>query len=106
MEFPLAEINEFLEDNELGFQLTADLPDPAAKGYRISYGYYWGYYPYVEIDVEGDAVDAMLAVLDPIVTAAGYAFDDDDGVYYNDNYDMVQVDYDEAADVTFVIFMV
>ena len=106
MEFPLAEINEFLEDNELGFQLTADLPDPAAKGYRISYGYYWGYYPYVEIDVEGDAVDAMLAVLDPIVTAAGYAFDDDDGVYYNDYYDMVQVDYDEAADVTFVIFMV
>ena len=104
MEFPLDEINDWLDEYMLGFELTEALPDPAGKGYKITYGtYLW--FPYVEIDVQGDAVEAMLAVLDPIVTAAGYEFDEEEGVYYNDYEDMVQVSYDADADVTFVIFM-
>lgn len=105
MEFPLDEINEWLADQQLGFQLTEALPDPAGEGYTITYGYYYGYYPYVEIDVSGNAVEAMIAVLDPIITAAGYEYDDEYGAYYNDYYDMVSVAYDADEDVTYVIFM-
>ena len=102
-EFPLDDVNAFLTTYGLGFQLTEALPDPAGEGYVVTTGMD-GSYPYMEIDVSGNAVDAILDVLEPIILAAGYEYYSSYNQYYNAADDMVMVAYDATEDYTYVIF--
>ena len=70
-EFPLAELNAFLAQYELGFTLTDPIPDAAGAGYAMESDVAQGYHYFV-IMVSGDQSAAIQAILEPIVTAAGY----------------------------------
>ena len=51
----------------------------------------------------GDHEAELTAILDPILTAAGFEYYSSYGQYYNDNYSMVSVFYENG--VTSAIFM-
>ena len=98
-EFPLAELNAFLAQYELGFQLTEAIPDFGGEGYFYGSGVIASGYHYFYIDIAGDHVAEVKAFLEPIVTAAGYAWDDEYGCFTNAAYHEVQVymnDYGET----------
>ena len=99
-EFPLDEINSFLNGYELGFSFTAEdaWEDPSGKGYSISYDND-GTYDIMMISISGNYVEEVLAIIDPIITAetAGYeCYDSTEGqayYYYNGDYHEVWVYY-------------
>ena len=54
--------------------------------------------------VPGDQAAAWDAILEPIVTATGYAYDDDWAAYVNDDEHIVRIAYDSSEGYTFVTF--
>lgn len=70
-EFPLADANAFLSSKAFGFSLESAIPDAAEAGYIISNAISGGY-EYWQAEVKGNQVEAINAILQPIVEAAGY----------------------------------
>ena len=102
-EFPLAEVNAFLTTYGLGFQLTTGLPDASGEGFGYSTFVDSGYHG-MAVTAPGDQAAAWDAILEPIVTATGYAYDDDWGAYVNDDEHIVRIAYDSSEGYTFVTF--
>lgn len=105
--FPANELAEFISTYELGLTVTS-LPDPAGNGFIIQSGTSSGYH-YFSLTVAGNALSEMLEALDPILTAAGYALDNDystDTVKYyeNEDYHAVDIRYIASTDTTRVSF--
>ena len=70
-EFPLDEVNAFLTTYGLGFTLAEALPDAAGAGFSVQTGSAGGY-AYFAVLFSGDQADALTAILEPIILAAGY----------------------------------
>lgn len=105
-EFPMNDINEFLAAYGLGFAFEEALPDPAGAGYVLTFDYYYDIVPYADIYLSGNCVEAVEAAMLPLLTAAGFAYDDDEEAYLNSNYDTVGFFYDSDYNVTVVDIMV
>lgn len=90
--FPFAEVNAFLEEYGLGFELSSTLQFPGtsftASPVSVSGGYH-----YIMVEIEGDVVSGVDDVLGPIVTAAGYQlYSEAEYIdYYNSAYHEVQI---------------
>lgn len=107
-EFPLTELNTFLETYNLGFQLTTALPDAAGFGYLCQQTTMYGYNVFI-ITVMGNQLDAYNEALVPLLTAAGYTLDDDysdenNYCYLNDDWAEVDIQYSAAAGATRIVF--
>ena len=97
--FPLAKVNAFCAEIGMGFSFTeeqaAAFVDPSGNGYTITQSENGGY-KYMVVSVEGDAFDAWEAVLVPVITAAGYAPNDDYGYYNASNDHVARIEYKEG----------
>ncbi|MCR5505890.1 MAG: hypothetical protein K6F07_02745 [Bacilli bacterium] len=101
--FPLAELNEFLQTYELGFQLTEGFADAANKGF-LTLDLLSGSYHGFQISVEGNQTEAIDAFLNPILTAAEYSYSSSSGYYYNVDDHQVSIGYNESMNITYVNF--
>lgn len=104
-EFPLAELNAFLTENELGFTLESALPTAEGEGYFYKIGEDSGY-PFFEITLVGDQFDAVLEALQPGITAGAYeVYRQGEGyvIYTNEDVHEIDVVVDEDGNtvVTF-----
>ena len=89
-EVPLADVNEFLEYYEFGFELTAAMFEGKdIQLFELAYGEDYYGYPNVSLSFAGDFEDAFIEILEPIVTAQG--FDGSDGYYSNSSYSAVSI---------------
>ena len=106
-EFPLAEVNAFLAQYGLGFTLTEPLPDAAGAGFAMDSDVASGYH-YLYVLFSGDQADALTAILEPIILAAGYTQKTDSSTgmpyYANDVDHQVSIRYYAANDATEVLF--
>ncbi|MBQ2070499.1 MAG: hypothetical protein II467_06180, partial [Bacilli bacterium] len=105
--FPADDLATFLTEYELGFEVTS-LPDPAEKGYLVESGVEEIYH-YFSLTVEGNALDEMLEVLVPVLTAAGYELDEGHSdethkTYLNEEYHEIDIGYYASTDTTRVMF--
>ena len=104
-EFPLAEVNAFLTQYDLGFTLAEALPDAAGAGFAVESDVASGYHYYAVL-FSGDQADALTAILEPIVLAAGYTLKQgQNGPYYANAVDhQVSVGYYASENITQVLF--
>ena len=106
-EFPLAEVNAFLTQYGLGFTLAEAIPDAAGAGYAMESDVASGYH-YLLVIVSGDQAAAITAILDPIVTAAGYEEKTDSSTgmpyYANDVDHQVSIRYYASNNTTEILF--
>ena len=104
--FPLQFVNNYL--NALpayGFTLSkanGDAFSALASNFVSYLTYDSNDFPMYVVGFEGDISDQVIAVIEPIITEAGYEYDSDDGAYYNDYYYGVGVTVDEGY--TFLVF--
>ena len=100
-EVPLADVNEFLEYYEFGFELTAAMFEGKdIQLFELAYGEDYYGYPNVSLSFAGDFEDAFIEILEPIVTAQG--FDGSDGYYSNSSYSAVSIS--ESNGITTLLF--
>ena len=106
-EFPLAEVNAFLTQYGLGFTLAEAIPDAAGAGYAMESDVASGYH-YLLVIVSGDQAAAITAILDPIVTAAGYEEKTDSSTgmpyYANDVDHQVSIRFYSDSNTTEILF--
>ena len=106
-EFPLAEVNAFLAQYNLGFTLSEPLPDAAGVGYSMKSDVASGYHYFLVI-VSGDQSAAITAILEPIILAAGYEekTDSDTGepFYSNAANHQVSIRYYSDSNTTEILF--
>lgn len=106
-EFPLAEVNAFLAQYNLGFTLAEPLPDAAGVGYSMQSDVASGYH-YLLVIVSGNQSAAITAILEPILLAAGYTkkTDSDTGepFYSNAAEHQVSANYNSSNDTTEILF--
>ena len=104
-EFPLAELNAFLTQYDLGFTLTDPIPDAAGAGYSMESDVASGYHYFV-IYMSGDQSAAIQAILEPIVLAAGYtAKNGSTGPYWANAVDhQVSANYNANNNTTEILF--
>ena len=104
-EFPLAELNAFLTQYDLGFTLAEAIPDAAGAGYAMESDVASGYHYFV-IYVSGDQSAAIQAILEPIVLAAGYtAKSGSSGPYWANAVDhQVSANYNANNNTTEILF--
>ena len=107
-EFPYTDLNAFLAEYELGFTIESSIVFPGSP-YTIYTGTdsLLGVYHYYTFEVEGDYLDDMNSILEPIITAVGYSLnteDSDETSYYysNEAEHEVQIEaYNGKTSVTF-----
>jgi hypothetical protein len=104
-EFPLAELNAFLTQYDLGFTLAEPLPDAAGAGFAMESDVASGYHYFLVI-VSGDQSAAITAILEPIVLAAGYTLKQgQSGPYYANAVDhQVSANYYSDSNTTEILF--
>ena len=104
--FPLDELNEFLEEYDLGLEFTAGFVDASGDGFtygRIFDDPYHGF----RIVVTGNQVSAITTALSPTILAGGYTqfkTTETDNRYRNTDYHEIYITYDSGTDTTFVVF--
>lgn len=103
--FPVDKVNAFLTEYELAFSLTASMFEGlSVTEYRLASGEdYYGYH-FVSVTVAGDLADEFTTILSPVLTAAGYQYDDEYECWYNSDVHQVMIEYDSTAGVTEVYF--
>ena len=105
--FPYEEINEFLEDYELGFAFTAEQAAAfAGDEFTLKFGSF-GSWAYAGISAEGNLEAAWRETITPILLAAGYEekTDEDTGDKFFANADAHQVSFDYDGEVTTMYFV-
>lgn len=103
-EFPLDDVNAFLAEYELGFTLTAGLPEGSeGVGFTTASGASGGYHFY-RVMTEGDVSAQWVSALTPILTAAQYTYDADDDYWYNAVDHQVIIGYSASDNLTYVAF--
>ena len=106
--FPYEELNEFLEDNDMDFEFTAeDAAAFAGAPFTLEYGTFSGLYPYACVSAAGDYEAAWKAIIEPIIFAADYEekTDSQSGTKYYANADDHQISFDYEDGVTYVYFV-
>ena len=102
-EFPLAEVNAFLTQYGLGFQLSAALP---GTSFTISHPEDEGYHGY-SVEVEGNSLEAFNTALADTLTGAGYSLAGSSANYYyqySNNVHVVNIVYNSSYNYTYVTF--
>lgn len=90
--FPFDEVNAFLATYNLGFSLDAETLVFPEIIYTFTEGVSGGYH-YVKVELEGDFVEAIDAILGPIVLGADYILNESASYidYYNAAYHEIQI---------------
>ena len=102
-EFPLEALNAFIEEYELGFELTAGL-----EGDNFTFSTFEnGGYHCFQIILEGNNVAAFKSYVNDILIAADYSLDTDTETrvtYNNDAWHQIDIAYVSGSDYTFMNF--
>ena len=100
-EVPLADVNEFLEYYEFGFELTAAMFEGKdIQLFELAYGEDYYGYPNVSLSFAGDFEDAFIEILEPLILAAG--FSGSNGSYSNSSWSSVEIS--ESDGITTLLF--
>ena len=103
---PVTQINTFLSDNDLGFEITAEMfAELGITFYAVEIGkYYNDQYNCLELTVNGNLASQLDSALASTLTAAGFQYDSDEEYWYNSNYSEVSISYSSNANTTTIFF--
>lgn len=101
--FPFDEVNAFLTTYDLGFSLDAEtLVFPEAT-YTVSEGTASGYHRLV-VEIGSEVADDIIAILEPILTDAGYTKGENSGTTYFYNAAYHEIDISQGNGITNLVF--
>ena len=102
-EFPLDDVNAFLSTYNVGFSFGAAEAQAFGRDfYQVESSTNQGYHYFAIIVLGQDRADAWKAILDPVVTAAGFEWDDTYGYVNWTTYKQVSVAFDEDYNMSYI----